>query len=207
MEKTVKPDSLLKKVGSKVDLKDKILRNKKTFLEKNELYGIITKELLDYLGEDLLTAPASTMTSLHNAFPGGLIDHVLITTKYAIGINKLLPETMRVDTQSVVKVCFLHQIGKTFLYKWNESEWHRSNLGKMYDFNEEIISMKVGERSVYYAMKYGISLTEEEYQSIVNYDKSEDDKQSKWYGTTLSTILKQANELAIIEEKKKNDGK
>ena len=184
-----------------IELKDKILKNKQTFLEKNELYGILNKELLDYLGEDLLTAPASTMTSLHNAFPGGLIDHVLKTTKYAIGINKLLPDSMSVDAQSIVKVCFLHQIGKTFLYKWCESEWHRNNQGKMYDFNEEITSMKVGERSVYYAMKDGVKSNEEEYQAIVNYDKSDDDKQSKWYGSTLSTILKQANELAIIEEK------
>ena len=184
-----------------IELKEKINKNKETFLEKNELYGILNKELLEYLGEDLLTAPASTMKSLHNAFPGGLIDHILKTTKYAIGINKLLPETMSADAQSIVKVCFLHQIGKTFLYKWCESEWHRNNQGKMYDFNEELTSMRVGERSVYYAMKYGITLTEEEYQAIVNYDKSEDDKQSKWYSSTLSTILKQANELAIIEEK------
>ena len=184
-----------------IELKEKINKNNQTFLEKNKLYQILNKELLEYLGEDLLTAPASTMKSLHNAFPGGLIDHILKTTKYAIGINKLLPEDISVDANSIVKVCFLHQIGKTFLYKWCESEWHRNNQGKMYDFNEELTSMKIGERSAYYAMKYGISLTEEEYQAIINYDKSDDDKQSKWYGSTLSTILKQANELAIIEEK------
>jgi hypothetical protein len=184
-----------------VELKEKINKNNQTFIEKNELYGILSKELLEYLGEDLLTAPASTMKSLHNAFPGGLIDHILKTTKYAIGINKLLPTGMDVEAQSIVKVCFLHQIGKTFLYKWCESEWHRNNQGKMYEFNEELTSMKIGERSVYYAMKYGVKLSEEEYQAIVNYDKPEDDKQSKWYGSTLSTILKQANELAIIEEK------
>lgn len=186
-----------------VELKNQILKNKETFLEKNTLYNVLTKELLDFLGEDLMTAPASTMTSLHNAFPGGLIDHVLKTTKYAIGINKLLPKTEQVETQSIIKVCFLHQIGKTFLYKWCESEWHRTNQGKMYDFNEEMTSMRIGERSVYYAMKYGVSLTEEEYQAIVNYDKSDEDKQAKWYGSNLSTILKQANELAIIEEKNK----
>ena len=188
-----------------IELKDNILKNKQTFLEKNELYSILTDELVKYLGEDLFTAPASTMKSLHNAFPGGLVDHILKTTKYAIGINRLLPQGIEVDAQSIVKVCFLHQIGKTYLYKWCESEWHRNNQGKMYDFNEELTSMKVGERSVYYAMKYGVTLTEEEYQSIVNYDKSDDDKQSKWYGSTLSTILKQANELAIIEEKNNNN--
>lgn len=184
-----------------VELKEKINKNNQTFIEKNELYGVLSKELLEYLGEDLLSAPASTMKSLHNAFPGGLIDHILKTTKYAIGINKLLPTGMEVESQSIVKVCFLHQIGKTFLYKWCESEWHRNNQGKMYEFNEELTSMKIGERSVYYAMKYGVKLSEEEYQAIVNYDKPEDDKQSKWYSSTLSTILKQANELAIIEEK------
>jgi hypothetical protein len=186
-----------------IELKNQILRNKETFLEKNTLYGILNNELLTFLGEDLMTAPASTMKSLHNAFPGGLIDHILKTTKYAIGINNFLPKHMNVDTHSIVKVCFLHQIGKTFLYKWCESEWHRNNQGKMYEFNEDMTSMKIGERSVYYAMKNGVSLTEEEYQAIVNYDKSDDDKQAKWYGSTLSTILKQANELAIIEEKNK----
>lgn len=187
-----------------VELKDRVLKNKQTFLEKNELYGILPKELLNYLGEDLFTAPASTMTSLYNAFPGGLIDHILKTTKYAIGINRLLPEGSHlIDAQSIVKVCFLHQIGKTFLYKWCESEWHRNNQGKMYEFNEDLVSMKVGERSVYYAMKYGVSLNEEEYQSIVNYDKSDNDKQSKWYSSPMSTILRQANELSIIECKNK----
>ena len=83
-----------------VELKEKINKNNQTFIEKNELYGILSKELLEYLGEDLLTAPASTMKSLHNAFPGGLIDHILKTTKYAIGINKLLPD--RYGTRSSI---------------------------------------------------------------------------------------------------------
>ena len=184
-----------------VELKHKILKNQETFLEKNSLYGVLTNDLLEFLGEPLMTAPASSMKSLHNAFPGGLIDHILKTTKYAIGINKLLPSHIEVDTHSIVKVCFLHQIGKTFLYKWNESEWHRKNLGKIYEYNEEVASLKIGERSAYYALKYGVKLEEEEYQAIINYDKPDDDKQSKWYGGTLSTILKQANDLAIIEEK------
>tara|TARA_R110000824_G_scaffold99969_1_gene237632 strand:+ start:2293 stop:2865 length:573 start_codon:yes stop_codon:yes gene_type:complete len=189
-----------------IDLKEKILKNKQIFLEKNDNYKIFTSELLDFLGEDLMTAPASSMLSLHNAFPGGLVDHILKTTKYAIGLSNLLPAKLSINSTSIVKVCFLHQIGKTFLYKWNESEWHRKNQGKIYEYNEELVSIKIGERSAFYALKYGVELNEEEYQSIVNYDKSDDDKQSKWYGCTLSTILKQANELAIIEEKSLNNG-
>ena len=190
-----------------VDLKEKILKNKDKFLNTAVTYKIFTPELLEFLGNEITTAPASTMKSLHGAFPGGLVEHILKTTKYAIGINETLPTDLKISKKSLIKTCFLHQIGKTYLYKWCESEWHRNNQGKMYEYNEDLISMKIGERSAYYALKYGVELSEEEFQSIINYDKSEEDKQSRWYCSTLSTILKQANELAIIEEKNnQNDG-
>jgi len=182
-----------------VELKDKIEKNKEKFLETSIKHEIFNEELLNFLGEDLFTSPASNMESMYNAFPGGLIDHLLKVTKYAIYINNCLPENLRTDQSSIIKVCFLHQIGKTKLYNFCESDWHRKNQGKMYEFNEDLVSMRVSERSAYYTMKFGVNLTEEEYQSIVNYDKTDDDKQSKWYGSTLSTILRMANELAIIE--------
>ena len=73
-------------------LKDKIERNTKKFYATNEKYGIFTPEILEFLGESFITAPASTMKSLHNAFPGGLLDHIITTTKYAVDINLTLPE-------------------------------------------------------------------------------------------------------------------
>lgn len=185
-----------------MELKEKIIKNREKFDKTSKTNDIFSESLVNFLGEDLFTAPASNMESMYNSFPGGLIDHILKVTKYAIYLNDSLPENIRVDKKSIIKVCFLHQIGKTFLYKFCESEWHRNNLGKMYDFNEDLISMKIGERSAYYALSNGVELSEEEYQSIINYDKSEEDKQSKWYGSTLSTLLRQANELSIIECKK-----
>lgn len=185
-----------------MELKEKIIKNRDKFEKTYNSNEIFTESLLKFLGENLYTAPASNMESMYNAFPGGLIDHILKVTKYAVVLNDSLPENLRVDKKSIIKVCFLHQIGKTFLFKFCESEWHRKNTGKMYDFNEDLVSMKVGERSAYYALSYGVTLTEEEYQSIINFDKSEDDKQSKWYGSILSTLLRQANELSIIECKK-----
>jgi hypothetical protein len=186
-------------------LKERIEKNKKKFHSTNEKYNIFTPELLDFLGDDFIVAPASTMKSLHNAFPGGLMDHIILTTKYAVELNLTLPEELRVSNESLIKVCFLHQIGKTFIYKMCESEWHRTNQGKMYEFKDDMVSMRVGERSAYYALTYGVELSEEEYQSIINYDKPDDDKQAKWHSSTLATILKQANELAIIEEKNTNN--
>ena len=186
-----------------MSLKEKILKNKEKFNKTNETYNILPENLLEFLGEDLYSAPASNMESMYNSFPGGLIDYILSVTKYGINLNDILPESQRVDKESLIKVCFLHQLGKVKLYKFCESEWHRKNQGKMYDFNEDLVSMRVGERSAYYSLRYGVELSDEEYQSILNYDKTDDDKQSKWYGSTLSTILRLANELAIIECKKK----
>jgi len=186
-----------------MDLKERILKNKEKFNKTNETYNILSEKLLEFLGEDLYSAPASNMESMYNAFPGGLIDYILTVTKYGINLNDILPESQRVDKKSIIRVCFLHQLGKVKLYKFCESEWHRKNQGKMYDFNEDLVSMRVGERSAYYSLRYGVELSDEEYQSILNYDKTDDDKQSKWYGSTLSTILRLANELAIIECKKK----
>lgn len=186
-----------------MDLKEKILKNKEKFNKTNETYNILSENLLEFLGEDLYSAPASNMESMYNAFPGGLIDYILTVTKYGINLNDILPESQRVDKKSIMRVCFLHQLGKVKLYKFCESEWHRKNQGKMYDFNEDLVSMRVGERSAYYSLRYGVELSDEEYQSILNYDKTDDDKQSRWYGSTLSTILRLANELAIIECKKK----
>ena len=38
------------------------------------------------------------------------------------------------------------------------------------EFKDDIVSMRVGESSAYYSLKYGVQLSEEEYQSIINYD-------------------------------------
>ena len=141
-----------------MELKDKIIKNREKFEKTNGMYNIFTEELLKFLGEDFFTAPASNMKSLYNAFPGGLLDHILKVTKYGINVNETLPTELRVEKESIIKVCFLHQIGKTFLFNFCDSE----------------------------------------------FDKPDDDKQSKWYGTTLSTILRISNDLSIIECKQNN---
>lgn len=181
--------------------KEKILANQAKFQELNEKYSIMSSALLDVLGDKFYEAPASTMLSLHNAFPGGLLDHLMKVARYAVQLNRLIPQTMRQDERSVFKVAFISEIGKTNLYIFNESEWHRKNQGKMYEFNEDLTSMRVGERSAYLALSNGVELTPEEFQAIVNHDKPCDDMQAKWHSSTLAQILRQAIDLAIMEEK------
>lgn len=180
---------------------EKVMKNAETYFSRGESYGFMTPKLMEFLGSDFVSAPASSMTSMHNAFEGGLIDHLLRVTKYAVTLNDSLPEAMRVDKVSLVKVCCLHQIGKAKLYTPCTSDWHRENQGKMYDFNEDLTSMRVGERSLYYATKYGVELSEEEAQAILNYEKDDSDKQAKWHTNTIGELLKMAVNMAIMEEK------
>ena len=180
---------------------DKILKNTEKYFKTAEAHGFMNDSLLDFLGQEFIKAPASTRSDLHNAFEGGLISHLLTTTKYAISINGVLPEALRVDKVSLIKVSLLHQIGKAKLYV-AEDKWHQDR-GMMYKFNNDLVSMSVGERSAIYTLSNGVTLSEEEYQAIINYDKDDSDKQAKWHSSTLGVILRQANELAILEEKSK----
>jgi hypothetical protein len=174
----------------------KIVANAKKYFETATKNEFMTNELMSFLGEDFIKAPASSMTAYHNAFEGGLIDHLLKVAKYAIGINNSLPEDERVNQKSLLKVCLLHGIGKTKLYVACTSEWHRKNQGKIYEFNDDLISMRVGERSAYYAISNGVKLTEEEYAAILFFDKT-DDKMSEYHNTMLGDLLKMGNLFAI----------
>lgn len=179
----------------------KIVANAKKYFETATKNGFMTDELMSFLGEEFIKAPATSMTSYHNAFEGGLVDHLLKVTKYAININNSLPEDEKVDQTSLIKVCLLHGIGKAKLYTPCTSEWHRKNQGKMYEFNEDLVSMRVGERSAYYAISHGIKLTEEEYTAILFFDKT-DDKMSDYHNSMLGELLKMGNVLAIKSAKK-----
>ena len=181
---------------------EKIVANTKKYFDTATKLGFMNEELMKYLGESFIKAPASTMADLHNAFEGGLIDHLLRVGSYAVKFNNALPEEERVDQNSLLKICLLHQIGKANLYKPCDSEWHRKNQGKMYEFNDDLTSMRVGERSVYYAMSHGVSFTEEEYTAIINLDKN-DDKMAEYHNSMLGDLLKTAAIFAIKHEKNK----
>ena len=181
---------------------DKIVANTKKYFETATKLGFMNDEFMTFLGEAFIKAPASTMNSLHNAFEGGLIDHLLNVTKYAVLINDSLPEDEKVNKTSLVKVCLLHQIGKANLYKECTSDWHRKNQGKMYEFNEDLVSMRVSERSVYYALSNGVKLTDDEFAAILNFDKV-DDKMAEYHNTMLGELLKMGATLAIKHEKKR----
>ena len=182
---------------------EQIVKNTRKYFQTTQDLGVMPESLMSFLGEAFIKAPASTMKSLHNAFEGGLIDHLLNVTKYAVNFNNALSEDERVDQKSLVKVCLLHQIGKAHMYKPCESDWHRTNQGKMYEFNDSDVSMRVSDRSIYYLLSHGVKLTEEEFGAIAMFDRG-DDKMAEYHNSTLGDILKAASLFAIKNEKRKN---
>lgn len=179
----------------------KIVANTKKYFETATKLGFMNEELTTFLGESFIKAPASSMADYHNAFEGGLVDHLLRVASYAVRINDSLPDDEKVDRTSLLKVCLLHGIGKAKLYTPCTSEWHRKNQGKMYEFNQDLVSMRVGERSVYYALSHGINLTEEEFTAITFFDKV-DDRMSDFHNSMVGELLKMGSVLAIKHSKK-----
>ena len=175
--------------------------NKKKFLETNEKYIIFSPSLLSFLGEDFFTCPASSKLDMYGCYPGGLLNHLIKVAKYSVKINDILPDDLKLPVSSIIKVVFLSQIGKVFLFCPNQNEWEIKNLGKIYEFCPSDISMKVGERSIFYILQHGGQINETEYQAILNLDKDSTDKLAKYFSEPLTQIIRQGVELAIMEEK------
>ena len=174
--------------------KEKIVANTKKYFDTTIKLGIMNDELMSFLGEDFIKAPSSNMGNQYNCFEGGLVDYLLNVTKYAVLINNSLPLEEQVNQNSLIRVCLVHQIGKAKLYIENTSSNYSD--GKLYNYNQKLVSMRISERSIFYLTSYGIKLTEEEYIIILNFDKV-DDKMSEFYNSKMGYLLKMGSTLAI----------
>jgi len=172
-------------------------KNQKRFIDTNVKYNIFTKELEEFLGDNFYTAPATSSSNMIGSHPGGLLHYLIKVCTYAIKLNEILPNRLKQPVETIVRVVFLSQIGKVFMFILNEG----GNPGRPYGFNDDIVRMHVGERSVYYALTHGVQLSEVEYQAILNIDKDGDDKQAKYFSEPLTEVIKHGFALATMELK------
>jgi len=182
---------------------EKINVNFVRFIKMLKKYGIYTEKMVldDEFDNLLKIAPSHTKEESGGAYIGGLIEHILLITDYAKKINEtLLSEEDRIENNSLMKTCFLHQIAKTKEFVVNDVEWEVKR-GNFYKFSDGLPAIKTGEYSVYLCQKYGIELEKAEFEAILSIDK-EDDLQTKLFGNMLSRILRVANEFANVERKK-----
>lgn len=165
--------------------------------------------LREKYGESLKKATFAIKADSGYAYDGSLLEVVIKkVTSYAIKMNEMLDESIREDKNSIIKVCFLCYISMAERVVPSSDAWRKDKLGEMYTYKNSEGSIGIGLHSVCMATECGITFTPKEIEAMTILDRSDDDRQAKFFSTKLSTIVKSAFELAFAvgkdEYKKKN---
>lgn len=189
---------------------EKINLNYITFCNKLQKYNCYSEQMINDLGENLKNASFSLTSDTGSAYQGSLIDIILNhLCSIAYNINEILFGTnskfpnMRVNIDMLMRVLLLQHISKAEMFIDTRDKWKISK-GILYDFNPDLkCTLKLGERSLFLCQKYGIELSEEEYEAVRILDKPEDDK-SQYYINPLCLIVKMANHFVAVEMRQKH---
>lgn len=177
------------------------LKNFNLFTNKLNQIGV-NLNYDDKIKEKITNASFSISNENGCAYDGSLLHIVLRTlTPFALKINELLPEGMRVNSDSIIKVCLLSHISKCEMFIKNDNQWEIEKRGMVYKYAPSNVALKMGARSIIFAEKLGVKFSDEEFEAMMNLDRNEDDVQAKYYSSTLSVIVRQANELTFLQNK------
>lgn len=135
------------------------------------------------------------------AYPGALLVHINLMTDIALELREIANQVFNIDEGSLLKVCLLHQFSKAMMYVPNDNQWEREKRGLNYKFAELSGKLKFGERSIFYAVAKGVKFNAEEWEAMKCLDVENDTKVGKSFESILTTIVRQANELAYAMEK------
>lgn len=175
-------------------------KNYSLFKKKLEGFGVEPTRVDEIFGDTLVNATYAIDTNSGLAFEGSLLHTVLRTlTPFAIKLNDVLPEAIKVNQNSLVKVCLLQHLAKAEMFMKNDNQWEVEKLGKLFKYNNKKIALRLGMRSVALAIKLGIELTDIEIEAMTIIDKDSTDEQAKFFANPISVIVRQANELTTLE--------
>ncbi len=157
------------------------------------------------LGEQFMTAPASTRRAFHYAFPAGLVAHSLNVVKYAVKLAETLAPG-RWPVHKVMFVALFHDLGKAgspgHPYYVQTSEQWKIKKGEFYDvsLNEY---MPNAEKSLFNLQQAGVVLDWEETVAIRLNDGmgSESNREYSFKEPDLALIVHWADHWASREEK------
>lgn len=175
------------------------------WIKRLEKYGCYSERMINEIGEKIKTCSFSLNENSGSAYNGSMIDVVLNRLcTLAVEMNTLFTakhKELSVDTNSLIKVLLLQHIAKSEMFVPETQKW-KINNGNLFGFNTELpTTLKCGERSCFICMKYGISLTEEEYEAIKCIDKEED--KLTMFQSPLFLLVKTVNQLVATEMRNK----
>lgn len=164
----------------------------------------------DYWNEETLkgqlkSAPGALSIETGLAYPGALISHINMLCSIAERIAKMVCGTFpNVTKEDILKVCLIQHLSKIEMYEPNDNQWEIEKRGMLYKFAETEGCLKFGERSALNALNRGVKLGPIEFEAICSLDKDgEEAKNRKYVVDILTTIVRQANELAYAIERER----
>ena len=157
------------------------------------------------LKAQLKIAPGALSIETGLAYDGALIAHINLFTAIAERLAKMVVGTFpEIRQDQLMKVCLIQHLSKIEMYEKNDNQWEIDKRGMLYKFAETEGCLKFGERSALNAMNLGVKLSPVEFEAICSLDKDgEEAKNRKYVVNILTTIVRQANELAYAIEREK----
>lgn len=175
-------------------------KNLEIYLKKLEELGLFTDSFSELYGEKLKTASFSTSSEYGLGFEGSLLYILLYKlTPYAIKLNELYPESIRVDKNSLIKVCLLHQIAKAIRIVPNDNDWEVRNRKLPFKYSEGMPAIRTGLHSLTLCFNCGILFTEDEVEAMTVNDRELTDMQARFHSSLMSNIVRQASEMVYTE--------
>jgi hypothetical protein len=189
---------------------EKLNSNFVLWVERLKKYNCYSEEMINDIGDKLKRASFALSVNSGCAYDGSMIDTVLNhlcviayhINEDAFGINakqRMKHGYLKVNPNILMRVLLLQHISKAEMLIPQEQQWKIKN-GYTFDFNPNMATtLKCGERSIFLCQKYGIKLSEEEYEAIRIIDKDDENKKADTYVNPLCQIVKIANQLTAIE--------
>ena len=181
---------------------ERLNQNYLAFINRMEKYGCKSETLLDELGERIKYGTYNRNEEDGGCYNGSLIDvtlNVLCKIGYQINENVFGSGRpfLQCDSKSLMKVLLLLNLSKAEMYEPETENW-KLKKGMMFRFSDLLqTTLKTGARTVFLCQKYGIMLTEEEYEALLFFDM-EDDVPDK-YRSPLCMLVRAAVAFTAVE--------
>lgn len=129
---------------------------------------LVEKMMRGPIGEQFMTAPASTRRAFHNAFPCGLLAHSLNVVKNALKLSETLAPK-RWPQHKVIFCALFHDLGKAGFpgkpyYIPTKDDW-KTRKNEFWDVSKDEF-MPNAERSLFTLQQHGIQVDYEESVAI-----------------------------------------
>lgn len=170
------------------------------FYGKFDELGLTKFYDMDKLQEEMIESPCTTNEDAGTAYKGALLMHIIMVMGLSQRIAKMISGTFSIDENSLMKVCMLMHLSKRHMFEESTNDWDIKR-GYPFKFKETGGVLSTGERSILEAMNNGVKFTQEEFEAMHAMDN--DDASKKPFQGIMTTVIRQANELAYSIEKER----